>query len=153
MLTPLLLTKMFLSLGVEDWGPENAASESQDIWAVLRGWLLPGPVHLPEIRQASLCPLHVAGRSNRSRRYSAVSPRSLKLREAVAHTNPNQSIQKNWYPLLISRPLQYPKLCFVGSMDTELKLESDCEPAMSHRVKDYGAYSAEVKLCSLSNCP
>lgn len=94
-LTTLLLTNIFLTQGVENWRPTNAASESQDIWAVLRRRLLPGPVHLPQIRQASLCPLHVAGRSNWNRRDCAVSARSLKLKERVAHKNPKQNIQKN----------------------------------------------------------
>ena len=58
-------------------------------------------------------------------------------------------------PLLIICPLQYPKLCFVGSMDALSPSchQTESQQCQTERVKDYVAYSAEVKLCSFSDCP
>lgn len=50
----------------------------------------------------------------------------LKLTEAIAQKICNPSIQKNSDSLCSSAVhCKYPKLCFLGSMDTEPKLASD----------------------------
>lgn len=82
-----------------------------------------------------------------------MSAGSLKLKEAIACKNPKHP-EELACSLLNGSPLQISQVVLCRQHGhSEPNLASESQQCQTEIAKDYGAYSAEVKLCSLSDRP